>query len=310
MFDFLFFAAAGSPLPAAVAGIFGLLVGSFLNVVIHRLPRMIERESDNYLPFFNEGREEALRLGSVVTSITYESKVPLPHAEPYNLVLPNSSCPVCGHKITALENIPVLSYLALRGKCRACKTPISIRYPLVELLTGALSVILIWHFGSGVLGLASLLFTYLLIAMTFIDADTKYLPDVLTYPLLWCGLLLNLGGAIVPLRDAVIGAVAGYLFFWLVSALFKWIRKTEGMGQGDFKLLAALGAWFGWKMLPLIVLVSSLFGAVVGIGLVILAKRGRNYAIPFGPYLAFAGMVALLAGEPILNAYLSMRPGP
>jgi leader peptidase (prepilin peptidase)/N-methyltransferase len=307
--EYLFFAAAGSPFPAAVAGIFGLLIGSFLNVVIHRLPRMIERESDNYLPLYNEGREEAMRLGSAVTKITYESTVPLPHAEPYNLVLPNSTCPSCGHKITALENIPILSYLVLRGKCSVCKTPISIRYPMVELLTGALSTFLIWHFGSGVLGLGSLLFTYLLIAMTFIDADTKYLPDVLTYPLLWCGLLLNLDGAIVPIREAVIGAVAGYLFFWLVSTVFEWIRKTPGMGEGDFKLLAALGAWFGWKMLPLIILVSSLFGAVVGIVLIILANRGRDYKIPFGPYLAFAGMVALLAGQPILNAYLSVQLG-
>ncbi len=304
MSEILFFAAAGSLFPAAVAGIFGLLIGSFLNVVIHRLPRMIERESDDYLPLYQEGREEAMRLGSAVTSVSYESKVPLPHEEPYNLVLPNSTCPSCGHKITALENIPIVSYLALGGKCSQCKTPISARYPAVELLTGLLSVFMIWHFGSGVLGLASLAFTYLLIAMTFIDADTKYLPDVLTYPLLWIGLLLNVKNVIVPTGEAVIGAAAGYLFFWIISKLFYLLRKTEGMGQGDFKLLAALGAWLGWKMLPLIVLVSSLSGAIVGVALIVLAKRGRNYAIPFGPYLAFAGMVALVAGQPIVDAYL------
>lgn len=304
MTDLLFFAAAGSIYPAAVAGIFGLLIGSFLNVVIHRLPRMMERESDDYLPLYQENREESMRLGSAVTSITYESKVPLPHEEPYNLVLPRSACPCCGHQITALENVPIVSYLALGGKCSQCKTPISMRYPAVELLTGLLSAALIWHFGSGVQGLASLVFAYLLIAMTFIDADTKYLPDVLTYPLLWIGLLLNTQNTFVPINDAVIGAAAGYLFFWLIGKLFYLLRKTEGMGQGDYKLLAALGAWFGWKMLPLIVLVSSLFGAVIGVVLIVLAKRGRNYALPFGPYLAFAGLMAMVSGEAIIDAYL------
>lgn len=304
MTDLLFFAAAGSIYPAAVAGIFGLLIGSFLNVVIHRLPRMMERESDDYLPLYQENREESMRLGSAVTSITYESKVPLPHEEPYNLVLPRSACPCCGHQITALENVPIVSYLVLGGKCSQCKTPISMRYPAVELLTGLLSAALIWHFGSGVQGLASLVFAYLLIAMTFIDADTKYLPDVLTYPLLWIGLLLNTQNTFVPINDAVIGAAAGYLFFWLIGKLFYLLRKTEGMGQGDYKLLAALGAWFGWKMLPLIVLVSSLFGAVIGVVLIVLAKRGRNYALPFGPYLAFAGLVAMVSGEAIIDAYL------
>jgi len=305
MQETLFFAAAGSVLPAAVAGVFGLLIGSFLNVVIHRLPRMMERESDDYLPLYQEGREDAMRLGSAVTSVSYESTVPLPHEDTYNLVLPNSTCPSCGHKITALENVPVISYLALRGKCSQCKTPISARYPAVELLTGLLSAIMVWHFGSGVMGLASLAFTYLLIAMTFIDADTKYLPDILTFPLLWIGLLLNTVNLIVPTGEAVIGAAPGYMFFWLIGKLFYLLRKTEGMGEGDFKLLAALGAWFGWKMLPLIVLVSSFFGAVIGVALIVLSKRGRNYALPFGPYLAFAGMVALLAGRPLIDAYLN-----
>ncbi|HEX7642218.1 MAG TPA: A24 family peptidase [Burkholderiaceae bacterium] len=307
MFDSLFFAAPGSLYCAAVAGIFGLLIGSFLNVAIHRLPRMMERESDDYLPLYQEGREEGIRLGSAVTSVSYESKVPLPHAEPYNLVLPRSACPSCGHQITALENIPILSYLVLGGKCSECKAPISLRYPAVELLTGLLSAGLIWHFGSGAQGLATLVFAYLLLAMTFIDADTKYLPDALTYPLLWIGLLLNTKNLFAPLSEAVIGAAVGYMFFWLIGKLFFLLRKTEGMGQGDYKLLAALGAWFGWKMLPLIVLVSSLFGAVIGIVLIVLAKRGRNYAIPFGPYLAFAGLVALVAGQPIIDAYLRMN---
>ena len=306
MFDLLFFAAPGTVLPAAVAGIFGLLIGSFLNVVIHRLPRIAEREYDDALAEYadSETRKESLRLGSAVTSVTYESKVPLPHTEQYNLVLPNSTCPCCGHKITALENIPVISYLVLRGKCKSCKTPISMRYPMVETLTGLLSVFLIWHFGSGVAGLASLLFAYLLIAMTFIDADTTILPDQLTFPLLWCGLLLNLQNTFASLGDAVIGAVSGYLFFWLVSRLFKWIRGIPGMGDGDLKLLAGLGAWFGWKMLPLIVMVSSLFGAIVGLVLIWLARKGRDYQIPFGPYLAFGGMIALVFGHTIVNAYL------
>ncbi|HCE09151.1 MAG TPA: prepilin peptidase, partial [Oxalobacteraceae bacterium] len=193
-FDLLLFAAPGSILPAAVAGIFGLLIGSFLNVVIYRMPQIMQRESDNY--------------------VASESGLPLPHTARFSLAVPRSACPHCGHQITALENIPVISYLFLRGKCIACKAPISIRYPVVELLTATLSAFLIWHFGSGVLGLSTLLFAYLLIAMTFIDADTQLLPDDLTFPLLWCGLLLNLHGALVPLQEAVIGAAAGYLCLW------------------------------------------------------------------------------------------------
>ena len=302
--DILFFAAAGSVFPTAVAGIFGLMIGSFLNVVIHRLPRMMERETDDYLPEYQAGREEAVRMGSAVTSVSYESTVPLPHGDAYNLVLPRSTCPHCGHMITALENIPVVSYLALRGKCSACKAPISARYPAVELLTGLLSAFLIWHFGSGLLGMASLVFLFLLIAMSFIDADTTLLPDDLTLPLLWLGLLVNIKGTIVPVGDAVIGAAAGYMFFWLVANLFKLLRKTDGLGQGDFKLLAALGAWLGWKMLPLIVLASSLVGAVVGITAIALAGRGGSYRMPFGPYLAMAGLLALVWGQPIVDAYL------
>jgi leader peptidase (prepilin peptidase)/N-methyltransferase len=278
------FAAPGNVLSAAVAGLFGLLIGSFLNVVIHRLPKMMQRESDNY--------------------VAHESGKPLPHAERYNLVEPRSACPHCNHQITAIENIPVISYLFLRGKCSKCKASISARYPIVELITGTLSALLIWHFGSGLAGLAALVFAYLLIAMTFIDADTQLLPDDLTLPLLWCGLLINLNGTFVPLKDAVIGAAAGYLSLWTIYWAFKLATGKEGMGYGDFKLLAALGAWLGWTMLPIIILFSSLVGAVVGIALIVFTKHGRDNPIPFGPYLAAAGMITLFYGKPIAQTYL------
>jgi leader peptidase (prepilin peptidase)/N-methyltransferase len=277
--DMLLFAPPGSLLVTLVACLFGLLVGSFLNVVIYRIPKMMQRESDNY--------------------VASESGKELPHTDRFNLMVPRSCCPHCGHQITALENIPVISYLFLRGKCISCKAPISVRYPLVELLTGALSGLLIWKFGSGLMGLSTLLFLFLLIAMTFIDADTQLLPDDLTFPLLWAGLLVNLDGTFVPLRDAVIGAAAGYLVLWAIYWLFKLATGKEGMGYGDFKLLAALGAWLGWTMLPTIILLSSVVGAVVGIYLIIFTKRGRNNPIPFGPYLAAAGLIALLYGTPI-----------
>ena len=284
MLDGVLFAPPGDVVVATCAGILGLLIGSFLNVVIHRLPKMMQRESDNY--------------------VAHESGKPLPHTDRYNLVVPRSACPHCGHQITALENIPVFSYLFLRGKCVECKAPISARYPVVELVTGVLSAFLVWHFGSGLAGLATLLFAYLLIAMTFIDADTQLLPDDLTFPLLWCGLLVNLHGTFVPLQEAVIGAAAGYLTLWGVYWLFKVTTGKEGMGYGDFKLLAALGAWLGWKMLPVIILLSSAVGAIVGIGLIVFAKRGRENPIPFGPYLAAAGVLALFYGKAITEAYL------
>ncbi|MDB5762708.1 MAG: prepilin peptidase [Herminiimonas sp.] len=284
MLESFLFAAPGNILPAAVAGLFGLLIGSFLNVVIHRLPKMMQRESDNY--------------------VAHESGKPLAHTDRYNLTVPRSACPHCGHQITALENIPIVSYLFLGGKCSKCKAPISPRYPVVEFITGTLSAFLVWRFGSGLAGLAALAFAYLLIAMTFIDADTQLLPDDLTFPLLWCGLLVNLNGTFVPLRDAVIGAAGGYLSLWAIYWLFKLATGKEGMGYGDFKLLAALGAWLGWTMLPVIVLLSSLVGAVVGIALIVFTKHGRDNPIPFGPYLAAAGLIALLYGKPIVQAYL------
>lgn len=280
--DLLLFAGPGSLVPAAIAGIFGLMIGSFLNVVIHRVPIMMQRESDNY--------------------VAQESGKPLPHTDHYNLAVPRSACPHCGHQISALENVPVISYLLLRGKCVACKAPISVRYPIVELLTGALSAFLVWRFGTGLIGISSLVFAYLLVAMTFIDADTQLLPDDLTFPLLWCGLLVNLNGTFVPLNEAVVGAIAGYLSLWTVYWLFKFATGKEGMGYGDFKLLAALCAWLGWQMLPLIVLLSAGVGAVVGIAMIVLAKHGRNVPIPFGPYLAAAGMIALLYGKTLTLA--------
>ncbi|GGY03725.1 prepilin peptidase [Massilia dura] len=289
MLESLFLFSPPATLPAAiVAAIFGLLVGSFLNVVIYRMPKMMQRESDNY--------------------VASESGLPLPHTDRFNLMVPRSRCGHCGHQITALENIPVVSWLALGGKCRSCKTPISGRYPVIEALTGALSAALVWQFGSGWTGLATLLFAYLLVAMTFIDADTRLLPDDLTYPLLWAGLLVNLNGTFVPLADAVIGAAAGYLVLWSVYWLFKLLTGKEGMGYGDFKLLAALGAWLGWTMLPTIILLSSIVGALVGIGLILFAKRGRDNPIPFGPYLAAAGMIALMFG-PQIAAFTSRLLG-
>jgi leader peptidase (prepilin peptidase)/N-methyltransferase len=275
----LLFAPPATLSATLVAALFGLLVGSFLNVVIHRIPKMMQRESDNY--------------------VAQESGKEPPHTGRYNLMVPRSACPHCGHQITALENIPVISWLALRGKCRKCKAPISARYPAVELLTGILAGVLVWTFGSGLAGLATLLFLFLLVAMTFIDIDTQLLPDDLTYPLLWAGLLVNLHGTFVPLQDAVVGAAAGYLVLWSVYWLFKLVTGKEGMGYGDFKLLAALGAWLGWQMLPTIILLSSVVGAIVGISLIVFAKRGRDKPIPFGPYLAAAGLIALLYGSAI-----------
>jgi leader peptidase (prepilin peptidase)/N-methyltransferase len=277
--DFLLFAAPATLAATLAALLFGLLIGSFLNVVVYRMPVMAQRELDNY--------------------IAHEAGKDLPHQDRFNLMVPRSACPHCGHQITALENIPVVSWLFLRGKCSACKAPISPRYPIVEAVTGLLSALMVWHFGSGWLGLASLVFAYFLIAMTLIDYDTKTLPDDLTFPLLWLGLLINLDGMIVPLRDAVIGAMAGYLALWAVYWLFKLATGKEGMGYGDFKLLAALGAWMGWAMLPTIIILSSVVGAIVGISLIVFARRDRNNPIPFGPYLAAAGMIALLYGIPL-----------
>jgi leader peptidase (prepilin peptidase)/N-methyltransferase len=272
------------PVVATVAATaVGLCVGSFLNVVIHRLPKILERGW--------QAQAAELR-GEVVAE------------QPrYNLAVPRSACPACHHPITLMENIPVVSWLALRGKCSACGVAISARYPIVELLGGALAAAAILKFGPTWQGVAACAFLWTLLALTGIDFDTQFLPDNLTLPLLWGGLIANLHGLFVPLQDAVVGAIAGYLVLWSIFWLFKLIRGKEGMGYGDFKLLAALGAWLGWKMLPLIVLGSSVVGACIGIGLVAFKGRDHNVPLAFGPYLAIAGAVALFFGPTILKVY-------
>lgn len=268
----------------AVAGAFGLMIGSFLNVVVHRLPRIMEREWHAQCA---ELRGEAP-----------------PPEEPLGLATPPSRCPHCGHAISAIENIPVVSYLALRGKCRGCGTAIGIRYPFVEAATGLLFALAALKFGPGVKAAGAMLFLAAGIALTFIDFDTQLLPDDITLPLLWGGLLLNVFGTYTDLTSAVIGAAAGYLSLWSVYWLFKLATGKEGMGHGDFKLLAAVGAWLGWQVLPLTILLSSLVGAIVGIVLIVLARHGRNVPIPFGPYLAAAGIIALFWGRELNDAYL------
>lgn len=219
---------------------------------------------------------------------------------------PGSHCPACGRPVSAIENIPILSFLVLRGRCRGCGTAISGRYPLVEALTGLLFAMVAWHFGPGVAAAAGMLFVAALVALTFIDFDTQLLPDDITLPLLWAGLAINISGTFTPLSTAVIGAMAGYLTLWTVYWLFKLITGKEGMGYGDFKLLAAIGAWLGWEVLPLTILLSSLVGAVVGITLIVASKHGRNIPIPFGPYLAAAGIISLFWGQSLTKTYLGL----
>ncbi|MBL0570723.1 A24 family peptidase [Aeromonas hydrophila subsp. hydrophila] len=267
--------------------LFSLMIGSFLNVVIHRLPIMLEREwQAEYLGYFNPETQPQ-------------------QEERYNLMVPRSACPHCGHAITAMENIPLLSWLWLKGRCRECQAPISARYPLVELLTALLSLVVAATYPPGWALLAALLLTWVLVALTFIDLDKMLLPDQLTLPLLWGGLLFNLTGGFVPLTDAVIGAMAGYLVLWSLYWAFKLLTGKEGMGYGDFKLLAALGAWLGWQAQPIVLLLSSLVGAFIGIGLILLRNHHQNKPIPFGPYLAIAGWIALLWGDTITRWYLT-----
>ena len=271
---------------AALAGLVGLLIGSFLNVVIYRLPKIMER--DWQLQCAELRGEEPQQQ------------------ETFSLALPRSRCPACAHPIPALQNIPIASYLALRGKCSACGTRISPRYPLIEGLSGLAGAYAAWHFGFGLAAFGAMLFLWCMIALSFIDFDTQLLPDSITLPLLWSGLLLNLGGTYVDLGSAVIGAAAGYLALWSVYWGFKVATGKEGMGFGDFKLLGAVGAWLGWQMLPLVVLASSFVGAVVGILLMLLARHGRNVPIPFGPYLATAGVIALFWGQRLNQHYLGL----
>ena len=271
---------------AAIAGLLGLCVGSFLNVVIHRLPKMMEQEWQAQCA---ELRGE-----------------PASTAANLSLAKPRSRCPDCGHQITSMENIPVLSYLLLKGKCAGCGTSISARYPIIEVFTAVLSAYAAWHFGPKLQTVGALLLLWFLIALAAIDFDTQLLPDAITLPLLWLGLVFNLMDTYVDLPAAVVGAMAGYLALWTVFWLFKLATGKEGMGYGDFKPLAALGAWLGWQMLPTIILLSSVVGAVVGITLIVVARRGRNIPIPFGPYLAAAGGIALFWGPQLTRNYLGL----
>jgi leader peptidase (prepilin peptidase)/N-methyltransferase len=269
-----------------VCALFGLAIGSFLNVVIHRLPIMMERD-----------------WAAQCADLRGETP---PVAEPLNLVVPRSRCPQCGHRIGALENIPVLSYLLQGGKCRGCGKVISPRYPLVEVLTGLLFGLSAWKFGLTAAAAGAMVFVAAMMALAFIDFDTQLLPDDITLPLLWAGLLFNVFGVYTDLKSAVFGAVFGYLALWSVYWGFKLATGKEGMGYGDFKLLAAIGAWLGWQMLPAVILLSSVVGAVVGIALILFARHGRNVPIPFGPYLAVAGMIALFWGRFLNERYLGM----
>ncbi len=274
-----------------------LMVGSFLNVVIYRLPIMMERSwQQEYESYFSDSANDGIS--------TYANDKSATPDEPFNLVKPDSTCPSCGHKIRAWENIPVISYLFLKGKCAKCKTGISIRYPLVELFTALACTFTAYQFGVTSQALWAVAFTYVLVALLFIDLDKMLLPDQLTLPLLWLGLLLSTQNIFVGTTDAIIGAAAGYLSLWSVYWLFKLVTGKEGMGYGDFKLLAALGAFTGWQGLPIIILLSSLVGAIAGILIMIIQNKGKSLAIPFGPYLAVAGWLTLLFKHEIITTYL------
>jgi len=269
-----------------VSGLLGLAVGSFLNVVIHRLPKMMERD----------WRSQCAEILDGVTAPTQQ--------QAYNLVVPRSRCPNCEHQITALENVPVFSYIALRGRCASCGWRIPLRYPAIELLTALLSVIVVWRFGFSIQAGGALLLTWALVALSFIDFDTQFLPDSITLPFLWLGLAFNVAGIYTTTQASVIGAIAGYLTLWSVFHLFRLVTGKEGMGYGDFKLLALFGAWLGWSALPLIVLLSSMIGAAFGVAMIALRGHDKNIPIPFGPYLAIAGWIALMWGTELVDAYL------
>jgi leader peptidase (prepilin peptidase)/N-methyltransferase len=266
--------------------VFGLLIGSFLNVVIYRLPLIMEQQWKTECQEFLEIEPD--EDSSAVISLS----------------TPASSCRTCGHEIRAWENIPVISYLLLKGRCSNCNSKISIRYPLIELAAGLASLAIAMHFGFSWSTLLGLVLTYALIALSMIDFDHQILPDNIIYPVLWLGLLISIPGLLTDMQSALIGAAAGYLSLWSVFWLFKLLTGKEGMGHGDFKLLALFGAWLGWQYLPQIILLSSLVGAIIGISLMIFLGRDRNIPIPFGPYLAIAGWISLLYGEEINSAYL------
>jgi len=320
--------------PAAFIGtclVLGLVVGSFLNVVIYRLPLMLERQwreecAENAPPgdalpgstsSAGELAASASEMASAneVTNLPGTAPAPAPAAkvrpEPFNLVVPRSACPACHAPIRAIHNVPLLSWLLLRGKCASCAARISARYPLIEALTGVLSALVAWKFGFGWPACAALVLTWYLIALTFIDIDHQLLPDSLTLPLLWLGLLLSLwsaqaAGLPVPVdtRSSVIGAMAGYVSLWSVYHLFRLLTGKDGMGYGDFKLFAALGAWLGWQMLLPIILIASGIGAIVGLALIVLRRQSRSTPIPFGPFLAGAGWLMLMFGQPVITGYL------
>ncbi|MDG2089574.1 MAG: A24 family peptidase [Gammaproteobacteria bacterium] len=273
------------------AVLLGLFIGSFLNVVIYRLPIIMQRD-------WTEQCNEFLELD--------ESQKKTDNLPSFNLSKPGSHCPNCKHEITALENIPVLSFLLQGGKCKNCKVSISLRYPIVESLTGVFTLLIAYQYGYGWLTLALLILTWSLIVLTMIDYDHQLLPDDITIPILWLGLIINYFELITTLEAAVLGAIAGYLILWAVYWLFKILTGKEGMGHGDFKLLAALGAWMGWEVLPQIILLSSLIGALIGLGLIIIKGRDKNILIPFGPYLAGAGFVSLLWSDELTQMYTAI----
>ncbi|MGX9461534.1 prepilin peptidase [Shewanella sp. A14] len=285
-----------------ISFVFAATIGSFINVVIHRLPVMMKREWQSECNFYlNEYHPD------IVKQVGNErlNKAIDPYPAKYNLVVPGSACPKCKANIKPWHNLPIWGWLSLRGKCANCKTAISVRYPIIELLTGILIATLAWHFGPTWQFFYASILTFFLVALTGIDLDEMLLPDQLTLPILWLGIMINLKGIYASPEDAIIGAAAGYLSLWSVFWLFKLVTGKEGMGYGDFKLLAVFGAWLGWQMLPLIILLSSLVGAVVGITMIIAKKLNKGNPIPFGPYIAAAGWIALIWGQDILNWYLS-----
>jgi len=283
-----------------VVAFLGLFVGSFLNVVIYRLPVMMENE-------WRQAMQEMVDADNgVQADATDTQPADTEFTEKFNLSVPRSRCPNCNNLITWWQNIPVISYLFLGGKCHGCKTPISIRYPVIELVTMLLSLAVAWQFGPTWQAALGILTTWFLVSMTMIDFDHQLLPDSLTLPLMWIGLLASLLPIFADVQSAVIGAAAGYLVLWIIFHLFKLITGKEGMGYGDFKLLAALGALLGWQMLPMVILLSSLVGAVVGISLIAISGRDKNIPIPFGPYLAAAGWLAMMWGDKMTNAYIGL----
>jgi len=287
--DYLDAIQAYPPLLYLTVALVGLCVGSFLNVVVYRLPKMMEAQ----------WREECASLAG-------EEPAPQPV---FNLVQPRSRCPSCAAPIAAWQNVPVVSWMLLGGKCASCKAPISFRYPAVEIAAALLAMVMAWRFGYSLALAGALVFGWALLALTFIDLDTQLLPDDITLPLLWAGLIVNLGGAFVDLKSAVLGAVAGYMLLWLVYWGFRLIARKEGMGYGDFKLLGALGAWMGWQVIPFVVLVSATAGAVVGGILLYLSRRGMETRLPFGPYLALGGLAGLLFGRAAVIWWIGYFPG-